>query len=160
MSQTLLPALIRRECIELDRLVETCLKRYARRAEFGKTGSEDILADSLAACLHSFYGGVERVFEAVVRQIDGALSRGAEWHRELLQAVSVERTGLRPPLLSEESYRALEEYRSFRHLFRHLYTHRIDPARIFTIMDGLQGVWKRVRSDLMDFVAVLEHPGD
>lgn len=77
MSQTLLPALIRRECIELDRLVETCLKRYARRAEFAKLGSEDILADSLAACLHSFYGGVERVFAAAVRQIDGALSRGA-----------------------------------------------------------------------------------
>lgn len=156
MTPTLLPAMIHRECIELDRLVGTCLSRYARRKEFARTGSEDILADSLAACLHSFYGGVERLFEAVVRQIDGASSRSPEWHRELLQAVSVERPGLRPPVISEDSYRELELYRSFRHLFRHLYTHHIDPARIFEIMDGLEAVWKRVRSDLMQFADFLE----
>lgn len=151
MMATLLPALIRRECLELDRLVELCLNRYARRAEFIRTSSEDILADSLAACLHSFYSGIERVFEAIVRDIDGASGRSAEWHRELLQAVSVERAGLRPPVISEESYRELEQYRAFRHLFRHLYTHYIDPGRIFAIMAGLEGVWSRVRSDLMRF---------
>jgi hypothetical protein len=148
--------MIHRECMELDRLVETCLNRYARRAEFVRSGYEDILADSLAACLHSFYGGLERVFEAIVREVDGARGRSAEWHRELLQAVSVERPGSRPPVISETSYRELEEYRAFRHLFRHLYTHHIDPARIFGIMDGLEGVWKIVRSDLMRFKEFVE----
>lgn len=156
MMPTLLPALIQREIIELDRLVETCLGRYARRAEFVKSGSEDILADSLAACLHSFYGGLERIFEAVVREIDGTRGRSAEWHREPLPAVSVERPGLRPPVLLEGSYRELEEYRAFRHLFRHLYTHHIDPARVFRIMDGLEGVWKSVRDDLVRFKGSLE----
>lgn len=156
MMPTLLPALIQRECMELDRLVATCLDRYARKAEFAKSGSEDILADSLATCLHSFYSGLERIFEAVAREIDGTFGRSAEWHRELLQAVSVDRPGKRPALISEESYRWLEEYRSFRHLFRHLYTHHIDPARIFKLMDGLETDWKRVRRDLLLFKAFLE----
>jgi hypothetical protein len=156
MMPTLLPALIHRECVELDRLVETCLNRFARRAEFVKSGSEDILADSLAACLHSFYGGLERIFEAIVREIDGTRGRSAEWHRELLQAVSVERAGSRPAVISEASYRELEEYRAFRHLFRHLYTHHIDPARIFRIMEGLERVWSCAREDLMRFKAILE----
>jgi len=156
MMATLLPALIHRECIDLDRLVATCLNRHALRLEFARSGSEDILADSLAACLHSFYGGLERMFEAVVREIDGTRGRSPEWHGELLQAVSVERPGMRPPVISETSYRDLQEYRSFRHLFRHLYTHLIDPARVFRIMDSLEGVWKSVRDDLMRFKRFLE----
>ncbi len=156
MTHTLLPAVIHRECLELDRLVETCLKRYERRSEFARTNSEDILADSLAACLHSFYGSIERVFEAIVRQIDGAASRGAEWHRELLQAVSVPRAGMRPQIISEESYRTLEPYRSFRHVFRHLYSHHIDPGRIFTLTEGLAGDCMRVRTDLMQFADIVE----
>lgn len=156
MVPTLVPALIDRECIELDQLVETFLQRYTRRSEFLRSGSVDILADSLAACLHRYYTGLERIFEVIVREIDGTRGQSAEWHRELLQAVSVDRAGLRPAVISEKSYRELEGYRAFRHLFRHLYTHHIDHARIFRMMDGLEHNWKTVREDLKRFKGFLE----
>jgi hypothetical protein len=153
---SILPSLIRRELIELDELVAIYLKRYERRAELIAAGAEDILADSLATCLHRFYTGVERLFEAIVRETDGARAQPAEWHRELLMAVSVERPGVRPRVLSERAYRQLDEYRAFRHLFRHLYTHQIDPRRIFALMETLEGTWEMVRRDLSHFMAFLE----
>lgn len=156
MPSTLVPSIIRRECIELDRLVETCLNRYKRRGEFLLSGSEDILADSLATCLHSLYTGMEQIFEAVVRDIDGARSSGAEWRRELLSAVSVKKPGLRPPVLSDKSFDCLENYRAFRPLFRHLYTHRLEPARIRPLIEDLALTWQSVKKDLYDFMAFLE----
>ncbi len=156
MTSSLLPTLINREMIELDQLVEVCVKRYARRAELLGAGAEDILADSLATCLHSFYTGLERLFEVIVREVDGARSHPAEWHRELLMAVSVDRPELRPAVISEAGYRMLDEYRSFRHLFRHLYTHHIDPGRIFGLMEVLGETWSVVREDLVRFLAYLE----
>ena len=71
-------------------------------------------------------------------------------------AVSVERPGVRPQVISDAAYRQLDEYRAFRHLFRHIYTHQIDPRRIFALMETLEGTWKLVREDLARFVAVLE----
>lgn len=159
MTSSLLPALINREIREMDQLVLICLKRYARRTELLGAGAEDILADSLATCLHSFYTGLERLFEVIVREIDGARSHPAEWHRELLMAVSVERPGVRPAVISEAGYKMLDEYRGFRHLFRHLYTHHIDPGRIFTLMETLDETWRLVREDLSRFLLFLE-PGD
>lgn len=156
MQSSLLPTLINREIIELDQLVEVCVKRYARRAELLGAGAEDILADSLATCLHSFYTGLERLFEVIVREVDGARSRPAEWHRELLMAVSVDRLGLRPSVISEAGYRMLDQYRGFRHLFRHLYTHHIDPGRIFSLMETLEETWRVVRDDLFRFLDFLD----
>lgn len=156
MSDELVSALIRRECIEIDKLVETCLKRSRRQDEFLKSGAEDVLSDSLATCLHSFYTGLEQVFEAVVRKIDGVRSVGPEWHRELLIAVSVEKPGIRPPVISERSYGYLENYRAFRHLFRHLYTHRIEPKRVFELIKNMETAWKLIRKDLDKFLDFLE----
>lgn len=156
MPSTLIPAIIRRECIELDRLVETCLNRYHKRDEFARSGTEEVLADSLATCLHSFYTGMERIFEIIVRDIDGAKSSGPEWHREVLAAVSVEKPGLRPPVISDESFDYLENYRAFRHLFRHLYTHRLEPDRIFRLIKDLGTAWQSVKKDLQEFISFLE----
>ena len=156
MVSSILPSLLRRELIELEQLVTVCLNRYARRAELLGVGAEDILADSLATCLRSFYTGLERLFEVIVREVDGARSHPAEWHRDLLMAVSVERSGVRPSMISEARFRRLDEYRAFRHLFRHLYTHHIDPKRIFALMETLDETWQLIREDLERFVVFLE----
>jgi hypothetical protein len=95
-TSTLIPLLIRRECLELDRLVDLCINRYHRRDEFARQGEEDILSDSLAMCIHSFYTGIERIFKAIIREVDGVNSSGPEWHRNLLSAMSMECPGVRP----------------------------------------------------------------
>ncbi len=160
MPSTTITSVIRREAIELERLADTCVKRYARRNEFVAQGTEDILADSLATCLHSFYTGIEHILEIIVRQIDQSRNMGPEWHRELLYAASVEKPGLRPAVISDTSFACLEQFRAFRHLFRHLYTHRIDPERIFYLMRDLDTAWNSIKTDLESFVDFLESAND
>ena len=155
-TSTLIPLLIRRECLELDRLVDLCINRYHRRDEFARQGEEDILSDSLAMCIHSFYTGIERIFKAIIREVDGVNSSGPEWHRNLLSAMSVECPGVRPAVISEDTFRSLDDYRAFRHLFRNIYTYRIEPKRIFELIDVLVGTWKMTKKDLERFLGFLE----
>jgi hypothetical protein len=41
-------------------------------------------------------------------------------------------------------------------VFRHLYTHSIDPGRIFSLMASLEKTWLLVRQELEAFLGFLE----
>ena len=46
-----------------------------------KTGDEqDVYLDSVALNLHSFYSGLERLFELIARHIDCSIPDGETWH--------------------------------------------------------------------------------
>ncbi|AEG15368.1 hypothetical protein Desku_1801 [Desulfofundulus kuznetsovii DSM 6115] len=88
-------------------------------ARTGPVPDRDLMA--MAAYLHHFYTGVESMFERISRQIDGGPVKAGDWHRELLRSMAVELEGLRPGVISRELMEELDEYRRFRHLFRHAY---------------------------------------
>lgn len=75
---------------------------------------------SLALNLHSFYNGLERVFEAIARRLDGSFPSGERWHRSLLKQMSQEVRGIRPAVLSFETAQKLDEFLAFRHRVRNL----------------------------------------
>ncbi|MCF8104527.1 MAG: hypothetical protein K9K64_03500 [Desulfohalobiaceae bacterium] len=78
--------------------------------------------------LHSFYNGCENMFRSVARFFENDL--GAEsWHRDLLRRMRLEVPGYRPRLLSDELYRSLDDFRGFRHRFRHSYSFELDWER-------------------------------
>jgi hypothetical protein len=52
--------------------------------KFVETG-DDAYLKATAYDLHGFYGGLERIFEAVATAIDGSVPGGESWHRDLLQ---------------------------------------------------------------------------
>lgn len=88
-------------------------------ARTGPVPDRDLMA--MAAYLHHFYTGVESMFERISRQIDGGPHKTGDWHRELLKSMAIELEGLRPAVISRELMEELDEYRRFRHLFRHAY---------------------------------------
>lgn len=45
--------------------------------------------DSVALNIHSFYSGLERVFEKISSAVDGSLPQGVNWHQDLLNQTSV-----------------------------------------------------------------------
>ena len=53
----------------------------------------------------------------------------------LLKRMSLEIEGLRPALLSEQSYFLLDELRAFRHLFRHAYLYQLDPEKVKMVLE-------------------------
>jgi len=150
-----LRAVTSREMAELASTVEVCHYRLERRVDFIARQEVDILADSLAACLHSFYTGLESIFESIANEVDGGVPRGDNWHKKLLTQMSAEVIPVRGPVITVTTQERLEAFRAFRHLFRNLYTHKVNPDRIFQLAGELHETWRAVQSDLLNFLNFL-----
>jgi hypothetical protein len=120
------------------------------------TVEQDVYLDSVALNLHSFYSGLERIFELIVRAVDQAIPSGETWHRELLEQVSHEIAGLRPAVINAENARRLEEFRRFRHLVRNVYAADLIPGRMANMLANLPGLWTDLRAELLAFADFLD----
>lgn len=117
-------------------------------ARKGKPDATQVLA--VAAVLHSFYTGIENIFKRVAKDIDGRAPRGAEWHRQLLDAME-SGTDRRPGVISPELRAELEQYLNFRHVFRQGYSHQIRWPRMKHLVLGSEDVLNQLRAELDTF---------
>jgi hypothetical protein len=58
----------------------------------------------------------------VAEVIDGEKPVGENWHQVLLKQMANEVSGVRPAVISENTFVKLNEYRGFRHVVRNVYT--------------------------------------
>lgn len=115
------------------------------------------LADS-AACrligsiLHDYYVAVENIFKIVAVRIDKTeMFSGERWHKELLEQMTVEVPGIRPPLLSSEAAVLLDKLRAFRHVFRNVYGFNLSPEKIRELLVQLPQTSALLKRDLSLF---------
>ena len=120
-----------------------------------KTG-DDGYWDGVALNLHSFYNGVERIFEDIARSFDESVPEGSDWHRALLFQVASEVVDKRPAILTPETRLCLDEYRGFRHVVRNVYAFNFRPARLMELAEALNPCFERVKQDLDRFIELLE----
>lgn len=111
---------------------------------------------SLALNLHSFYNGLERIFEVIARQLDPTFPSGERWHRALLEQMGQEIPGVRPAVLSAESVERLDEFLAFRHRVRNLYTFNLEAERLHELLERLSGAWQSARADIEAFRSLLQ----
>ncbi len=112
--------------------------------------------EAAALNLHSFYSGVERVFNLIALHIDGWTPRGEAWHRELLDRMAEDIPDIRPAVISTSLVQILDEFRRFRHLVRNVYTFHLDPQRMRPLMEQLPSLWQALRTELLAFADFLE----
>lgn len=144
---------IRRECADIDRVV-TIAQRHWHKS---KTAEDiDAYLNSVALNLQSFYSGIERLFELIAIEIDGARPKGDQWHIELLRQMTLDIPDTRPPVLTSEIVEQLDEYRKFRHLIRNIYTMNIVPQRLAEIVLPLPSLWTQVKDALLKFAEYLD----
>jgi hypothetical protein len=86
--------------------------------------------ESLAYQLHNFYGAVEDLLKVVATYCENNVTDGAQWHSLLLKRMMQPVLGVRPALLSMESYDLLNGLRAFRHFFRHAYGVPLDFSQL------------------------------
>ena len=70
----------------------------------------------IGSMLNDFYTFVENIAKTVAARVDGGIPGGDDWHRELLEQMSLPIPGLRPPLLSGDTVALLNKFRAFRHV--------------------------------------------
>ena len=145
----------RGEVGDLDRTVQRALHAW-ERAESAVV-DQDAYLDSVALNLHSFYSGLERLFELVARHVDGTLPAGGTWHRDLLRIMSREAVDVRPAVIDADAASDLDEFRRFRHLVRNVYTANLLPERMAGMLQTLPDLWFGLRTHLLAFADFLVH---
>jgi len=133
-------------------LVERAQEGWRRAQRSG----DDLYLDSAALNLHGFYAGLERLFALIASVVDGTRPQGANWHQVLLEQMAAEISDVRPAVISEETRDALEPYRGFRHIVRHVYTFKFDPAKVQQLAEEAPMVFARARVELLAFADFLE----
>ncbi len=81
--------------------------------------------------LHGIYTGLEKIFEQIARDADGYIDKKSDrWHKDLLEQMTATMPNIRPAVIDEKTFRALEQYLAFRHVVRSSYAYRLEPKRI------------------------------
>jgi hypothetical protein len=154
-SYLVLAGRIHRELMDLERLVA----RAERSVRQAKLAADEAYIDAAALNMHSFYGGMERLFELIANEIDESPLTGERWHLELLRRMGSEIPDVRPAVLRSETLQMLDEYRGFRHVVRNVYTFNFNPERVSALVWQLRPSYEAVRADLFAFAKFLEDIG-
>ena len=80
------------------------------------------LTNSLAYKLHNLYSAYEDMFKLIARFFENQIQDIAGYHSGLINRMKIHIEGVRPKLLSDDSFKILDELRGFRHVFRHAYS--------------------------------------
>ena len=144
---------IRQELVRIDRVVSRCSEAMAHART---QDNSSFYMESAALNLHGFYNGVERVFELILRHLDGGRWKGERWHREVLDRVAQVQEGIRPPVISGDIHDSLVEYLGFRHIARNIYGFDLRVPGVAELVEGLEPLWKRLRDEFTFFAEFLE----
>jgi len=106
--------------------------------------------------LHNFYSGMEDLFKEVAKVFENYVEDVQKFHIELLKRMKLNIEGVRPNLISETSYKVLNELRKFRHVFRHAYDYELNPKRVKELSELLLDSFPLIKSDLDKFKEFLK----
>ncbi|GBE00510.1 hypothetical protein BMS3Abin07_02561 [bacterium BMS3Abin07] len=115
-----------------------------------------IFMRSKGSILHDFYNGCERIFKKIAMEINGGYEESEKWHKSLLYKMTIPIKGVRPPVLSEELAAELDEYLSFRHVFRNIYGFELKGERIAYLSKKFDKVVPKFIEEIKSFLAFLE----
>jgi hypothetical protein len=143
---------IRESLVEL----ETAVNRAVHLKNKAETSRDDDYWDGVALNLHSFYTGIEQIFEDIARTVDQSVPEGAQWHRDLLLQMSAELKDTRPAVIERTTRHCLDEFRGFRHVVRNVYTFQLHIERVATLAGTVATCFGLVQQELTDFSFLLE----
>jgi len=114
------------------------------------------MVESTAYWLHNLYSAFEDLFRLVAGYWENSVSADGEFHIHVLKRMLVHIEGIRPALLSEDSYRVLSELRGFRHVFRHAYGYGLDEERISFLLRKIMEKKNLLLTDIQTFRSKIE----
>lgn len=110
---------------------------------------------SIAGGVEGVYSGLEGVLKGIAEDIDGHVPQGAAWHAKLLETLALDVSGVRPAVLSPDTYGLLDELRRFRHAVRSNYGMDLRDSDIGANLDRVRCVVPLFRRDFGAFVAAM-----
>ncbi len=111
---------------------------------------------SKGSILHDFYNCCERVFKKIAIDINGGYENSEKWHKALLYKMTFPIEGIRPRVISDELAAELDEYLSFRHVFRNIYGFELKGERIDYLSNKFESVAKKFIDETNIFMEVFK----
>lgn len=108
----------------------------------------------LASGVEKIYTGRERVMAMIAQRVDGAkIDRDVGWHIALLKRMAHPYPDVRGPVIGQETYRALDWLRAFRHRERNTYGAQLDEALVEERAEETADAYARFKADVAGFLA-------
>lgn len=139
---------------ELTQVQEAVLQTQRLISKVPQTQDDDMkqaLIAAIALNMQSFYTGAERIFYEIAKQIDGSVPAHADWHKQLLEQLSVEIPSVRHAVLSEMTLAHLDEFRRFRHVVRSNYSYKLNASLVIRLSEKLSTCSQHLRQDVRTF---------
>ncbi|WP_416672237.1 ribonuclease toxin HepT-like protein [Egbenema bharatensis] len=140
------------------RLVERVHQRLSDRVSLGLDTPPQL--DSVAYQIHNLYCAAEDLLKLIAHAFENRIGAGSEWHRTLLLRLSQPILGVRPALLTEETFDLMKRLRSFRHFIRHGYGAEIQFTQLKPNLDLAMSLPDRLSQDVQHFLAQLGAESD
>lgn len=157
MTKRELPALKAQVDAELGRLRQIVEEIESLRSQIEGREPTRVEQVAAAAYLHNLYNAIENCFVRIAHGVDESVPTGADRHRLLLDQLGAEIPGLRPAVVDTALERRLDEYRRFRHAFRHMYFFDLDWPRVSPLLQGAATVASECDAALNQLFATLVH---
>lgn len=157
-----LKARVDEELNNLKRL-ELSLKKLNLFPEIETTSLSGLALDDELSCrvlgsyMHDYYCGLEKIFIHVARSFGESLPSGSQWHKELLEEMSLHISGVRTALISKKTMAKIDELRGFRHVFRNAYGFSIDPVKEQLLLANLADISASFKKDLKAFFKQMDN---
>lgn len=118
-----------------------------------KTAAPDFIElNAIGSILHSYYNGIENIFNMIYKASYGQTLAGTMWHSDLFKNM-FEETKEHKAILPQEIMAPLKEYLGFRHVFRHAYGYDLDWSKLEPLFFGLTDNWKAVKEGFTKFLS-------
>ncbi len=132
---------------------------FDRLGHHQDTVADDEQAIIVGYYLHTLYNAFESIFQQVAEAFENDIADRSQWHALLLKRMALDIEGIRPRLLSDESYKFLNEMRQFRHLFRSMYSSDLDIERVNLVLNRARRLETCYPPDIERFLAYLDDLG-
>jgi len=138
------------------------IERIFAKIEERRHGEGEANLESLAYQLHNLCCAFEDLFKIIADFFENRIEDRVRYHRELLWRMKLSIEGVRPALLSEESYKLLDSLRAFRHFFRHAYSYELDPKKVALVVEDALKLRGLYQPEIDRFLAQLRpsNPGE
>ena len=115
-----------------------------------KNISQEVV-ESSGYWLHNLFCAYEDLFKIVSAFWENNIGNDGTFHKTLIKRMMLTIEGVRPALLSDESFCHLDELRGFRHVFRHAYSYGLDDERVIYLLKKVLNQKGNVLGELKAF---------
>lgn len=140
---------------DIKAIEQICLKIKTKEDELKDKEIDFFETGAFGYLLHNFYNACENILLRVAKVFENTIEDD-EWHKDLLQRMSLEIENIRPAVINGNILPKLDEYRRFRHLFRHSYGFQLNWDKVKNILVNLEETKTLFINNIKNFLIFIE----